>query len=93
MPPCYVLSPKSPLPIPSPLLFLPGFFLGSLGSLGDKLTSVVTFHVLPTALSPDAITQPIWEGESQVGNARAGATGIECRVFFLLLLCREHTGM
>lgn len=74
-----------PSPHPFPLLLLPGFFLGSLGSLGDKLTSVVTFHVLPTALSPDAITQPIWEGESQVGGVRAGATGIRCCVFFLLL--------
>lgn len=37
------------------LLGLPsaGLFLRQLSSLGDKLTSVITFHVLPTALHPD----------------------------------------
>jgi hypothetical protein len=30
-----------------------GLFLRQLSSLGDKLTSVITFHVLPSVLPPD----------------------------------------
>ncbi|KAL4444029.1 hypothetical protein ABPG75_011766 [Micractinium tetrahymenae] len=35
-----------------------GFFLRQLSGLGDKLTGVVTFHVVPTALTPEMLQGP-----------------------------------
>ena len=37
---------------------LAGFLLGSLGSLGDKLTSVMTFHIMPMAVTPEVLAGP-----------------------------------
>lgn len=58
-----------------------GFLLGQLSDLGDKLTSVVTYHILPTPVSPDQVTQQGalgaavegLEGRSTAGCSRVAA--------------------
>lgn len=48
-----------------------GFLLGQLGDLGDKLLSVMTFHIMPTALTPDNIAATP-EGAGQGGSRACG---------------------
>ena len=35
-----------------------GLLFGILSSLGETLTSIITYHILPTALSPEAFATP-----------------------------------
>ena len=35
-----------------------GFLFGILGSLGKTLTTIITYHILPTPLTPEAFATP-----------------------------------
>lgn len=50
-----------------------GFLFGQLGDLGDKLLSVMTFHIIPSAVTPDKLSGP--EGEPPACSDGSGWLG------------------
>lgn len=52
-----------------------GFLFGILGSLGETMTSIITYHLLPTPLSPEAFATPGAAPTTERGRGRGAGRG------------------